>query len=132
MSAEGCAACRPMKVRIYDCRLLVDLAARNAVLAAVLKIVAAIKLPPKYKPAGSTGPGGVRESLRSNPSGAAADQASGAVQACSSVVLSAAEVRGVHHRSMHVLPAHCRAAAEECLCACGQCQQHSHVSDGLS
>ena len=66
-----------MKVRVYDCRLLVDLAARNAVLAAVLKIVAAIKLPPKYRPAGSTGPGGVRESLRSNPSGAAAEQASG-------------------------------------------------------
>ena len=70
--------CRPMKVRIFDCRVVVDLAARNAVLAAVLKIVAAIKLPPKYRPAGA-GVGGTRESLRSMPSGvaASADQASG-------------------------------------------------------
>ena len=64
-----------MKVRIFDFRVVVDLAARNAVLAAVLKIIAAIKMPPKYKPAGM-GLAGIRESLRSMPS-AAADQASG-------------------------------------------------------
>ena len=69
--------CRPMRVRISDCRLVVDLAARNAVWAAILKMVAAAKLPARFKPA-VEGLGGTRDSVRSLASAATADHTQGA------------------------------------------------------
>ena len=71
------SVCRPMRVRITDCRLVIDLAARNAVWAAALKMVAAAQLPARYRPLGQA-LGGARDSVRSMASTLGADSSQGA------------------------------------------------------
>ena len=71
--------CRPLKVRVVDCRVCIDLAARNAVWAAVLRLIAAGKLPRKY---------GVRRDMD-------ADESSGALPRRGSKMLGTPQGKGV-------------------------------------
>ena len=44
------ASCRPLRVSVEDCRLMVDVEARNAVAAMVQHLLSAFKLPARPRP----------------------------------------------------------------------------------